>query len=92
MQKTPYVFPIVGGRKIDHLKGNIEGLSVELSEADIQEIEGANAFDIGFPMNFLGGPNGVKNPNDLWLMSWAGQQQHFDVARRPLSPVSSGNK
>jgi hypothetical protein len=86
MQKTPYVFPIVGGRKIDHLKGNIEGLSVELNETEIKEIEGANAFDIGFPMNFLGGAEGVKNPGDLWLMGMAGSQQHFDLQSKPLDP------
>jgi aryl-alcohol dehydrogenase-like predicted oxidoreductase len=85
MQKTPYVFPIVGGRKIDHLKGNIEGLSIELSEAEIKEIEGANAFDIGFPMNFLGGPEGAKSPNDIWLMGMSGSQQHFDT-QKPLGP------
>ncbi|KAG0652581.1 Dothistromin biosynthesis norB [Hyphodiscus hymeniophilus] len=86
MQKTSYVFPIVGGRKIDHLKGNIEGLSVELSDSDINEIEGANAFDIGFPMNFLSGAGAVKNPSDLWLMGAAGSQQHFDVQMKPLGP------
>lgn len=37
MQKTPYVFPIVGGRKIDHLKDNIEGLSLHLSDEEIME-------------------------------------------------------
>jgi diketogulonate reductase-like aldo/keto reductase len=56
MQKTPYVFPIVGGRKLEHLKGNIAGLSIDLSETDMKDIEEANPFDIGFPMNFLGGP------------------------------------
>jgi aryl-alcohol dehydrogenase-like predicted oxidoreductase len=30
MQKAPYVFPVIGGRKIDQLKSNIEALSVEL--------------------------------------------------------------
>ncbi|CAL3962836.1 unnamed protein product [Diplocarpon coronariae] len=87
MQKTPYVFPIVGGRKIDHLKGNIEGLSLELLEADIKAIEEANTFDIGFPHNFLGGPAGVKNPGGLWLMGMAGEQQHFDVHEKPLGPA-----
>lgn len=24
MQKTPYVFPVIGGRKVEHLKANIE--------------------------------------------------------------------
>ena len=54
MHKTPYVFPIVGGRKIDHLKGNIEALNVELSSEDIAEIEGAVPFDIGFPLSIIG--------------------------------------
>jgi len=81
MQKTPYVFPIVGGRKIDHLKGNIEGLSLQLTEDDIKAIEEANAFDIGFPHNFLGGPTGVKDPSDVWLMGMAGQQQHVQFQK-----------
>lgn len=76
MHKAPYVFPIIGGRKLEHLKGNIEGLSLSLSDEDIKEIEGANAFDIGFPLSFLGGPEGVKSPEDLWLMNFAGHQQH----------------
>jgi hypothetical protein len=88
MQKTPYVFPIIGGRKIDHLKGNIEGLSLELSEGEIKEIEGAHPFDIGFPMNFLGGPEGVKSPKDVWLMDMAGSQQHF-VPVAPLGPFKN---
>ncbi|KAL8789678.1 MAG: hypothetical protein Q9195_006731 [Heterodermia aff. obscurata] len=54
MHKAPYVFPIVGGRKIEHLKGNIEALGLELTQADIDEIEGAAEFDIGFPLGFLG--------------------------------------
>ena len=54
MHKTPYVFPIVGGRKIEHLEGNIAALSLELSQEEIEEIEGAVPFDIGYPMNFLG--------------------------------------
>lgn len=91
MQKTPFVFPIVGGRKIDHLKGNIEGLNLQLSDEDIKEIEGANDFDIGFPMNFLGGPNGVKNPTDIWLMAMAGSQQHYDVSLRPLGPFKQAH-
>lgn len=52
-----YCFPIVGGRKVDHLKGNIEALSVELSNEDIKEIDDAEPFDVGFPLNFLFGPN-----------------------------------
>ncbi|EKD21715.1 uncharacterized protein L3040_004937 [Drepanopeziza brunnea f. sp. 'multigermtubi'] len=89
MQKTPYVFPIVGGRKIDHLKGNIDGLRLQLTEQEISAIEGANAFDIGFPHNFLAGPqnpSGVKNPGDVWLMGMAGRQQHHEPPKA-LGPV-----
>lgn len=81
MQKTPYVFPIVGGRKIEHLKGNIQGLSLQLSDQEIKEIEEANKFDIGFPQNFLGGPDGVKSPKDLWLMKMAGSFDYHDAQK-----------
>ncbi|KAF7194135.1 Norsolorinic acid reductase A [Pseudocercospora fuligena] len=53
MHKTPNVFPIIGGRKIQHLKGNIEALSLKLSPEEIEEIENAYPFDYGFPLNFL---------------------------------------
>jgi len=86
MKKTPYVFPIVGGRKIEHLKGNIEGLKVDLSDEDMEAIDGAYPFDIGFPMNFLGGPKGVQSPNDVWLMGMAGPQQHV-AWPKPIGPV-----
>lgn len=54
MHKAPYVFPIVGGRKLEHLKANVEALAVELSDEDIEEIEDAAPFDPGFPYNMLG--------------------------------------
>lgn len=76
LHKTPYVFPIIGGRKVDHLKGNIEALKIRLSEDDINEIEDAYPFDIGFPQTFLGGPKGVKTPGDVPLMSVSGRQEH----------------
>lgn len=53
MHKAPNVYPIVGGRKIDHLKGNIEALSLKLTKEEIDEIDDAAPFDIGFPLNFL---------------------------------------
>ncbi|EON65847.1 norsolorinic acid reductase [Coniosporium apollinis CBS 100218] len=60
MHKAPYVFPIVGGRKIKHLKGNIEALSLELSDEEIDNIESAVPFDVGFPMNMLFGLHDPK--------------------------------
>ncbi|KAK4890815.1 hypothetical protein LTR27_010516 [Elasticomyces elasticus] len=60
MHKAPYVFPIVGGRKVDHLKGNIEALSVKLTQEEIDDIEDAEPFDVGFPLSFLFGYGGQK--------------------------------
>lgn len=55
MHKAPYVFPIVGGRKVSHLKGNIEALGLELTQEEIDEIEDTHEFDVGFPNSFLFG-------------------------------------
>jgi diketogulonate reductase-like aldo/keto reductase len=73
MHKAPYVFPIVGGRKVEHLKGNIEALAVELTNEEIDEIDGAEPFDIGFPISFLWEYGGQKyntrmTPQDLGLI------------------------
>ncbi|KAK4631856.1 Norsolorinic acid reductase A [Fulvia fulva] len=53
MHKAPYVFPIVGGRKVEHLKGNIEALGIKLIQEEIDEIEDTEPFDVGFPQSFL---------------------------------------
>ena len=48
MQKTPYVFPILGGRKVEQLYANIQALDVALSDERIKKIEAASPFDKGF--------------------------------------------
>lgn len=53
MHKAPYVFPIVGGRKVEHLKGNIGALGVELTQEEIDDIDDSEPFDVGFPQSFL---------------------------------------
>lgn len=53
MHKTPNVFPIVGQRKIEHLKANIDALSIRLSQEDLEEIDQAVEFDPGFPMSMI---------------------------------------
>lgn len=75
MHKTPYVFPIVGGRKLDHIKGNIEALTLELTEEDIQEIDNAVEFSLGFPHSFLYRPGQTSGNQDIWLLKMGG---HFD--------------
>lgn len=44
MQKTPYVFPVIGGRKVEHLKSNIKALDIALSDEHIEKIESAVPF------------------------------------------------
>ncbi|KAI0668879.1 aryl-alcohol dehydrogenase [Trametes maxima] len=58
MQKVPYVFPLVGGRKVEHLLGNMEALEVSLTECHIKKIEDAVPFDPGFPHGMIG--NGTQ--------------------------------
>ena len=53
LHKTPYVFPIVGGRKVEHLKQNIQALDISLSPEQIRRIDGAKPFDVGFPNNII---------------------------------------
>ena len=76
LQKAPYVFPLVGGRKVEHIKGNVEALRIELSKNDVDKIEEAYRFDPGFPHTFLSGtlfddedskPEVPKGPQDVWL-------------------------
>ena len=53
MQKTPYVFPIVGGRKVEHLMANIEALKISLSDEQIKYLESILPFDLGFPLSMI---------------------------------------
>ncbi|KAH8802774.1 NADP-dependent oxidoreductase domain-containing protein [Xylogone sp. PMI_703] len=55
MLKAPYVFPILGGRKVEYLRTSIDALDVDLSEEDMQEIESAVPFDLGYPHSLLSG-------------------------------------
>ncbi|KAH6906614.1 aryl-alcohol dehydrogenase [Coprinopsis sp. MPI-PUGE-AT-0042] len=54
MHKTTHVFPIVGGRKVEHLMANLEALEISLTREHIKAIESAVEFDIGFPGWFIG--------------------------------------
>ena len=49
MQKTPYVFPIIGGRKVEHLMANLEALEISLSNEQIKYLESVVPFEPGFP-------------------------------------------
>lgn len=80
MHKAPYVFPLVGGRKVEHLAGNIEALELPLDETDMKEIDGAYGFEHGFPHEFLSGDHFAddapskmaQGPQDIWLTTMSG--------------------
>jgi aryl-alcohol dehydrogenase-like predicted oxidoreductase len=53
VQKVPYCFPIIGGRKIEHLTSNIEALDISLSSEQIAYLESVVPFDPGFPNTMI---------------------------------------
>ncbi|EKM55567.1 uncharacterized protein PHACADRAFT_95833 [Phanerochaete carnosa HHB-10118-sp] len=54
MQKAPYVFPIVGGRKVEHLHQNLEALSLHLNDEQIKRLDDIVPFSRGWPYNRYG--------------------------------------
>ncbi|KAI9741133.1 MAG: putative aryl-alcohol dehydrogenase aad14 [Cirrosporium novae-zelandiae] len=68
--KTPNVFPIVGGRKIEHLQDNIQALKIKLTAKQIEYLESVRPFDVGFPSNFIGpDPKVVDRASGLLAVS-----------------------
>jgi diketogulonate reductase-like aldo/keto reductase len=70
MAKQPYIFSIVGIRKVEHLRDNIDALKVRLNQEEIKEIEKAYEFKLGFPHDPFG-----HHPSQNWLMNMTG---HYD--------------
>ncbi|KAF8260676.1 NADP-dependent oxidoreductase domain-containing protein [Lactarius quietus] len=52
--KMPFVFPIIGCRKVEHLRENVKALDITLTPEQIEKIENATKFEIGFPFNTFG--------------------------------------
>ncbi|THU97164.1 Aldo/keto reductase [Dendrothele bispora CBS 962.96] len=81
MQKTPYVFPIIGSRSVESFKENLEALNISLTPEQVQSIENADTkFDLGFPHNMVGDGSTINFRIDL-----AGKTQRvpFQSALRP---------
>ena len=77
MAKQPYIFPIVGVRKIEHLQDNIAGLAVHLNEEEIKEIDESYDFELGFPHDFI-----AQHPSQNVLLQLFG---HCDWVEREKS-------
>ncbi|KAI4232013.1 MAG: hypothetical protein L6R40_007543 [Gallowayella cf. fulva] len=94
MHKSPYVFPICGGRKLEHLKGNIEALAVELTDEDVDEIDAALPFDVGFPLSMLFGMGGEKynsrmRTKDIALVNTT---SNLDMVEKGKPPKAHGKE
>ncbi|KAJ7740600.1 NADP-dependent oxidoreductase domain-containing protein [Mycena metata] len=82
MQKVPYCFPIIGGRKVEHLMANVEALDISLSAEQIAFLESVIPFDPGFPVGMIG--DGTK-PSALLSNAGAFAKQPFPQAIRPTN-------
>lgn len=71
MHKAPNVFPIVGGRKVEHLKENIQALSIKLTDKQIAYLESARPFQLGFPHDFNG-----PDPSITGKSNWLARTSH----------------
>lgn len=46
------VIPIIGARRLSQLQDNLESLTLELSEKQVQRLNEASAIELGFPYDF----------------------------------------
>jgi hypothetical protein len=63
LHKSPYVFPIVGGRKVSHLRSNVAALQIALTAEEIDDIDNASGFRAGFPHNVVHDGTLNKDPD-----------------------------
>ncbi|KAI2621271.1 norsolorinic acid reductase [Hypoxylon sp. NC1633] len=87
--RAPYVFPIVGGRSKEHLKANIEALTLSLDDEDIKEIESAVPFDLGFPGAFLFQGKVPDHQGKVWLLGMGGTTDYVPEPK-PITPKKVG--
>ena len=82
MSKAGNVFPLIGGRKVEHLTENIQALSLKLTQEQIEHLESVKPFNPGFPHNFIS-----ANPNVTGSSSLIGRTNamKFPNARKPTS-------
>ncbi|ODM16576.1 putative aryl-alcohol dehydrogenase AAD14 [Aspergillus cristatus] len=82
MAKTPNVFPLVGGRKIEHLHDNIQALKIKLTPQQVEYLESVRPLDPGFPNTLLGPDPKVTGQASFMLA--ANSQLAFVRAPRPI--------
>lgn len=53
-QKYRRCIPLLGGSKTQYLDGNIAALSITLTEDQMERLDNARPFDVGFPNIMIG--------------------------------------
>ena len=53
LHKTTFVFPIIGGRKVENLVENIEALDIALTDEHLKFLDSIAPLDLGFPHNMI---------------------------------------
>ncbi|ESK84688.1 aryl-alcohol dehydrogenase [Moniliophthora roreri MCA 2997] len=81
MQKTPYVFPIIGGRKVENLVSNLEALDLTLTDNQIAYLESIIPVDLGYPHTT------VNDKEITYVIKSAAHTQRMPP-RQPLRPTS----
>ncbi|KAF5355391.1 hypothetical protein D9757_012545 [Collybiopsis confluens] len=53
LHKAPYMFSIIGGRKVEHLLSNMEALDISLSKEQMEYLDSLQPFDKRYSLNVL---------------------------------------
>ncbi|KAL2831944.1 NADP-dependent oxidoreductase domain-containing protein [Aspergillus pseudoustus] len=84
LQKVPNVFPIVGGRKVEHLHDNMQALKIKLTPKQFEYLESVKPFEVGFPQNMLGNDPRITGVASPWLS--LGAQYAVPPALKAITP------
>ncbi|KAI9442874.1 NADP-dependent oxidoreductase domain-containing protein [Lactarius psammicola] len=64
--KTPYVFPIIGGRKVEQLRENLQALDISLTPEQMNRIESTKPFEPDFSYSVF-----ANSLDDAWPVKMA---------------------
>lgn len=60
IKRNPKIIPIIGSRKIDQLKDNLNCINLELSVEQLNKLDDISKIELGFPHDFIAS-NGVND-------------------------------
>ncbi|KAH7347666.1 aryl-alcohol dehydrogenase [Plectosphaerella cucumerina] len=84
LHKARNVFPMIGGKRVEHIEDNIKALSISLTAAQMEQLEKAKEFDIGFPLDMIyDDPKETGIPPPVTALSAV-----IDWQVRPRAPVA----